>query len=121
MTVTDSPERQRRIAAAWSARPGAALAEVEAAVDADLELEAAEQVEAVARAGALAESATALMFRCAACGAIRSPSAPDALCDACRSVHVLLAGEQAAADQVDGQSRRELVAAYRARRAESSP
>jgi hypothetical protein len=120
MTVTNTAERARRVSDLWNRRPNMTEGEVIAQVDAQLAREAAEQAEQTARADALTASATALMFACAACGGSRMPSAPDGLCGPCRSVNVLLAGEDAAAEQIGGRSRRELVATHRARRAAAS-
>jgi hypothetical protein len=111
MTV-NTVERARRISDLWSRRPDMTEAAVERQVDAQLAAEEAVAADARARADEFTASATALMFRCGACGGTRTSSATDALCDACRAVMVVVKAERLFDEQIDGHSRRALVEQY---------
>lgn len=113
MTVTNTPERQRRIADLWARRPNMTHDEIVAEVDAALDAEADDRAEGEARANDLAASFVAMALTCAACGASRLPGASTPLCVPCAAVDRALEAETAAADTIDGTTRRALVEAYR--------
>jgi hypothetical protein len=109
MSVTNTPERQRRIAQAWERDPTATLDDVVARVDADLEAEHAEETERAARADTLADSVAAF-WSCRACRAAIAPGVRDGYCDRCRTAAHVLAGLAALDDRLDdGRTRRDAI------------
>jgi hypothetical protein len=114
MTMTDKPERARRVADLWDRHPEMPEADVFAQVDADLAREAEERAENEAATKELTDS-LAGFWSCGVCGEIAGP-ARDGLCDKCRTVVAPLVAERNAAELVRGRSRRELAEAYLERR-----
>jgi hypothetical protein len=108
MSVTDSRERQRRIAAAWSADPDTELDAITAAVDADLVAEAEARAEQDARTKELDDSYNAFCA-CPVCG---ETAQPGRFCGKCGPVVVQVTAERAMTETVRGRTRRELAGAY---------
>ena len=117
--MTDTRERQRRIATAWAQNPDSDVDAIAANVDAAMADEAEARAEGDAQTAAMVQSMTNMMFRCNVCGGTKSHYARDGLCDQCRFVVAQVLAERNGAEVVrDGHTRREYVVAYLERTAE---
>jgi hypothetical protein len=116
MTVTNSPERQRRIAELWSARPGMTETEVADQIDADLGVEAEAEAEGQARAEEFSRSFAA-MTTCAVPGCPHGKLARTALCETHSAVLYLVEAETAAGETLpDGRRVGDWISELAARR-----
>ena len=93
MTMTDSRERQRRIAMRWALDPDADVDKIAAAVDDDMAAEREARADEDAHIAGIVDS-MGRMWMCSACGANRGPYAHDGLCDQCRPVVVQVLAER---------------------------
>jgi TorA maturation chaperone TorD len=112
MTMTQNPERARRVADLWTRQPSLTEAEVTAQVDAELAAEAAQQAEDRKWADEMSES----YKRLTSCSVCRSESktyrSTDGLGDACRGVVAMIRAERRATEMVGDVTRRELAEAW---------
>ena len=112
MTMTDSRERQRRIAQRWALNPDTDVDKIAAAVDDELAAEREARAEEDAHMTGIIDSMNR-MWKCSACGVNQGPYAQDGLCDECRSVAAQVAAERNGSQVVrDGITRRDYVLAY---------
>jgi hypothetical protein len=115
MTLTDNPEKARRIADLWTRRPQLSEADVIAQVDAELAAEAEQRAEREAELRELDASFDA-MSRCACCLVATRTSVRDGFCNDCRPVVAELVTERRRNEVVKGRTRHELALAYLERR-----
>jgi rubrerythrin len=110
-TVTESPERSRRISERWARQPEAFYAEVAAAVDEEMALEAIELERVRAEQQAISDSFTQL-WSCQCCGENAGPGAQDGLCPPCRGIVAVVRAERAGSEMVRGYDRRRWVESF---------
>jgi hypothetical protein len=110
MTTTDS-QRAQRIAQVWTREPDLSEEEVHQIVEADLQREAAERVEADAKSRELTASFEQ-MTACGCCHAVSAFGSRDGLCPDCRPIIGLVRAEHRATELVGDVTRRELAERY---------
>jgi hypothetical protein len=114
MSITDNPERQKRVAVLWAAHPDWPSSKVIAEVDAQLADEDARRAEADARSKEFDDSferMTGWKSGCACCNA-EPASDSNGLGSLCRPIVGLARAERRALDKVGKFSRRQLAEAY---------
>lgn len=111
MTMTDSPERARRVADLWTANPNMTEADVAAQVDAELRAEAERRAIDEAKSKEMTDSLDRFM-RCVVCGEKRGLGVRDGFCDKCRSVVAQVVADRNVVELVRGRTRRELAESY---------
>jgi hypothetical protein len=110
--IATEKEKTRRISAMWSARDDLSIAEVTEIV----ETEMADEAATAAAAAVFAQSIAASIDSMTTCPACRSAVADrSGLCPDCSLVATIIRAERAAADQVRGHDRRQLVEAHLSR------